>query len=272
MTAHIDRQPMGAWRRTASGCCLDTVIRNISSFSVGAAFLFGKIGGDSVRDNTNRTQDGQEIYTHQIKAIADEYINTLDNPDDIYNNNTLFNGLIKYIYNNYFKYNSIDYADIEHIDSIWDIYTSLCYKYNKYPTIIEFCLMINISRDTIWDWKKENTRRYIYYTKDGERIKDIAGWKLNHPDEEYRQEPSHSHSDTVKKWLAECENNLFRGAAEGNKVGCIFVLKANYGYTETAPIPAQNPHQVASRTPEEIAAGYGMATIEGKMGLPDVPE
>lgn len=196
-----------------------------------------------MRDNTERTQDGQEIYTHKIKSLADDYINTLDSPDDIYNNNTLFNGLIKYISLNYFKFNPIDYADIEYIDSIWDIYTSLCYKCNKYPTIIEFCLMININRETVTSWKNENTRNYKYYTTDGEEIKDIAGWKLNHPNEKYRQELSSSHSNTVKKWLAECENNLFRGAAEGNKVGCIFALKANYGYTETAPVPVQNANQ-----------------------------
>lgn len=225
-----------------------------------------------MRGNSDKAHDGQDVYTHRIKALADEYINSLDNPDSIYNNNTLFNGMIKYISLNYFKHNPIDYADIEYIDSIWDIYTSLCYKYNKYPTIIEFSLLININRETVTSWKNENTRNYKYYTKNGEEIKDIAGWKLNHPGEDYRQELSTSHSNTVKKWLAECENNLFRGAAEGNKVGCIFALKANYGYTETAPIPTPNPHQIATRTPEEIAAGYGMAGIEDKRGLPDVPE
>lgn len=222
--------------------------------------------------NTDRAENGTEIYTHKIKALADEYINTLDNPEDIYNNNTLFNGMIKYIYINYFKYNKIDYANIEYLDNLWNIYTSLCYKYNKYPTIIEYCLMININRETITSWKNETTRSYKYYTTDGEEIKDLPAWRINHPNEDYKQELSTSHSNTVKKWLAECENNLFRGAAEGNKVGCIFALKANYGYTETAPIPVQNPHQIANRTPEEIAAGYGVTQIEDKGGLPDVPE
>lgn len=205
---------------------------------------FRQIGGDRVTANTDKTSNGAEIYSHAIKQLADEYISTLDEPRDIYNPQTsFFNGMIKYINNNYFKYNPVDYGDIEYIDSIWDIYTSLCYKYNKYPTIIEFCLLINISRDTVWDWKKETTRAYKYYTLDGMEIKDLPGWKLNHQGEEYRTEPSTSHCDTVKKWLAECENALFRGAAEGNKVGCIFALKANYGYTETAPVPVQNLNQ-----------------------------
>lgn len=225
-----------------------------------------------MKANTVKTADGSELYLHRIQELADEYINTLDDPSLIYNPQTsLFNGMIKYINNNYFKHNPIDYSDIEYIDSIWDIYTSLCYKYNKYPTIIEFCLLININRETVTSWKNENTRQYKYYTKDGEQIKDIAGWKLNHPGEEYTQELSTSHSNTVKKWLAECENALFRGAAEGNKVGCIFALKANYGYTETAPVLAVNPYQIQGRTPEQIAAEYGRQ-IEDKGQLPELPE
>lgn len=196
-----------------------------------------------MKANTDIADNGQEVYRHRILELVDDYINNLDNPEDINNNNTLFNGLIKYISGNYFKYNPIDYADIEHIDSIWDIYTGLCYKYNKYPTIIEFCLLINISRETINSWKNEETRGYIYYTADGERIKDINTYRMNHPGAQYTKKPSNAHSCTVKKWYAECENNLFRGAAEGNKVGCIFALKANYGYTETSPVSTVNQNQ-----------------------------
>ncbi len=196
-----------------------------------------------MRGNTVQTQDGAEVYINKILELADDYINDLDNPDEIKNNNNLFNGLIKYISVNYFKNNPVDYSDIEYIDSIWDLYTSLCYKYNKSPTIIEFCLMINISRDTVWDWKKNNTRAYKYYTINGELIKDFPSWRMNHPKDEYRQELSTTHCDTVKKWLAECEQALYRGATEKNSVGCIFALKANYGYTETAPIPTVNTHQ-----------------------------
>lgn len=219
-----------------------------------------------MRANTDKASNGTEVYAHEIKRLADEYINSLDNPEDICGNTTMFNGMIKYINNNYFKYNPIDYADIEYIDGIWDIYTSLCYKYNKYPTIIEFCLLININRETVTSWKNESTRNYKYYTRNGEEIKDIAGWKLNHPGEEYRQELSNSHSNTVKKWLAECENALFRGAAEGNKVGCIFALKANYGYTETAPVPVQNPNQrvISADEPIRLDKNDTICSIEVK--------
>lgn len=196
-----------------------------------------------MRGNATKAQGGAEVYTSRILELADEYVNDLDNQEDIKGNNNLFNGLIKYIYINWFKRNPVDYDDIDTLDDIWGIYTSLCYKYNKNPTIIEFCLMVNISRDTIWEWKKGNTRAYKYYTLDGERIKDFAAWKLNHQGVGYRQELSNSHSDTVKKWLAECEQALYRGATEKNSVGCIFALKANYGYTETAPIPTASQSQ-----------------------------
>lgn len=197
-----------------------------------------------MKKNTEKLENGVEVYTSRIQELADEYIDTIDNPDMIPNPSTAyFNGMIKYISNRLFKHVKLDYANIEELDNIWDIYTSLCYKYNKYPTIIEFCLLINISRDTLHNWKNETTRRYKYYTMNGIEIKDIAAWKMNHKGEEYRQELSAAHSDTVKKWLAECENALLRGASEGGKVGCIFALKANYGYTETAPIPTINQNQ-----------------------------
>lgn len=220
--------------------------------------------------NTDRASNGAEVYRHEIHRLADEYVSTLEDPGAIYNPQTsFFNGMIKYINNNYFKYNPVDYADIEYIDSIWDIYTSLCYKYNKYPTIIEFCLLINISRDTVWDWKKEATRAYKYYTLDGMEIKDLPAWRLNHQGEEYRTEPSTSHSDTVKKWLAECENALLRGAAEGNKVGCIFALKANYGYTETAPVPVQNPNQRVLTAAELPKLGGELCENDRQIALQD---
>lgn len=197
-----------------------------------------------IKGNTEQAQSGQEIYTHRIKELADEYINNLDNLKDIYNNkNNLFDGMIKYIYLYYFKNNPVNYDDTEELNNIWDIYTMLCYKYNRNPIIIEFCGLINIHRDTLHSWKNENARAFKYYTVTGERISNLLVWKTQHPNEEYRQEPSFSHADMVKKWQAECEKIQYRNATERGGVGSIFVLKADYGYTETAPIPTQNTKQ-----------------------------
>ena len=158
--------------------------------------------------NTVRAENGAEIYETKIHEYADEYINTLDDPESINNNPSLFTGMIKYIYKRLFKYNPVNNDDITVLDDIWGIYTELCYKYNKRPTLLNFSLMVGVSNDTFNAWKNGEYRA----GEDG---------------------ASSAHSLTVKKWLKECESSLVDGATERNSVGCIFALKANYGYTET---------------------------------------
>ena len=158
--------------------------------------------------NTVRAENGVEIYETKIHYFADEYINTLSDPDGINNNPSLFTGMIKYIYKRLFKNNPVNNDDISVLDNIFDIYTELCYRYNKRPTLLNFSLLVGISNDTFNAWKN------------GEYRAGEGG-------------ASSAHSLTVKKWLKECESSLVDGATERNSVGCIFALKANYGYTET---------------------------------------
>lgn len=178
--------------------------------------------------NTVNAENGTEVYTSKIYELADEYINQLENPDAIKGmNKGVFTGMIKYIYLNLFKNNPLDNGNIQELDDVWNIYTSLCYKYSKRPTILNFSLMIGVSNDTINAWKNG----------------------------EYRNGPGSLHSRTVKKWLEECEAALLDGAVENNGIGCIFALKANYGYTETAP--AQVPYSGERRQSiEEIQQRY----------------
>ena len=158
--------------------------------------------------NTVRAENGAEIYETKIHYFADEYINTLSDPESINNNPSLFTGMIKYIYKRLFKNNPVNNDDISVLDNIFDIYTELCYRYNKRPTLLNFSLLVGISNDTFNAWKN------------GEYRAGEGG-------------ASSAHSLTVKKWLKECESSLVDGATERNSVGCIFALKANYGYTET---------------------------------------
>ena len=158
--------------------------------------------------NTVRAENGVEVYESKVHELADEYINNLDDPESINNNPSLFTGMIKYIYKHLFKYNPVNNDDITVLDDIWGIYTELCYKYNKRPTLLNFSLMVGVSNDTFNAWKN------------GEYRAGEGG-------------ASSAHSLTVKKWLKECESSLVDGATERNSVGCIFALKANYGYTET---------------------------------------
>ena len=169
--------------------------------------------------NTVTAENGAEIYETKIHYFADEYINTLNDPESINNNPSLFTGMIKYIYKHLFKpgkkdkvlsnsNSNLDLSDIDLLDNIWSIYTELCYKYSKRPTILNFSLMIGVDNTTIDSWRRGEYR---------------AG----------DEGASSTRSQTVKKWLKECESSLVDGATERNSVGCIFALKANYGYTET---------------------------------------
>ena len=85
----------------------------------------------------------------------------------------------------------------------------------------------------------------------GINMDTINTWKNG----EYRGGLGSPHSETVKKWLAECESSLLDGAIEQNGIGCIFALKANYGYTETAPVPTVNQEQ-RNKSLEEIVERY----------------
>ena len=169
--------------------------------------------------NTIKAENGAEVYEDKIHYYADEYINNLSDPESINNNPSLFTGMIKYIYKHLFKpkkndkvlsnsNSNLDLSDIDLLDNIWGIYTDLCYKYSKRPTILNFSLMIGVDNTTIDSWRRGEYRA----GEDGTRS---------------------VRSQTVKKWLKECESSLVDGATERNSVGCIFALKANYGYTET---------------------------------------
>ena len=169
--------------------------------------------------NAVKAGNGAEVYESRIHELADDYINTLSDPESINNNPSLFTGMIKYIYKYLFKphrndkvlYNSnsvLDTGDIELLDNIWNIYTELCYRYNKRPTLLNFSLLVGIGNDVFNSWIRGEYR---------------AG----------ENGASSPHCQTAKKWKAECESSLVDGATERNSVGCIFALKANYGYTET---------------------------------------
>ena len=204
--------------------------------------------------NTIKTTDGIEVYESKIYVLCDEYINTLNNIDDIYNNPSLFTGMLKHIYKHLFKpgkndkilSNSnckLDLSNIDLLDSIWTIYTDLCYRYSKRPTILNFSLMVGIDNTTILSWK------------DGEYRSGGEG-------------ASSERSRTVKKWYSECESSLVDGATEKNSIGCIFALKANYGYSETP----QRVEIVNGQAPEQIAADIAARHSIGQIQPPELPD
>lgn len=175
-----------------------------------------------MKDNTVNV-NGIDVYTDKIYMYADEYIKNLSDDSEeiksLMRKAPIFKGMLKYIYINIFKpdkntktYNNIkqnsniDYGDIDLLNGLWDIYTSLCYKYLQCPTLLNFSLFSGIRHETLTDWTTGNTRA------NG----DAA---------------SSAHCQSAKKWLKECESAAYDLALTGNPGG-MFILKANYGYTE----------------------------------------
>lgn len=210
-----------------------------------------------MKDNTVSV-NGIDIYTHKIYELVDEYIyNLSDDPEEskmLMRRSPIFKGMLKYIYINIFKpdkntktYNNIrqnsniDYGDIDLLNGLWDIYTSLCYKYLQMPTLLNFSLFTGISMDWFNDCKNGNIR---------------AGG----------DPASSAHCQSVKKWLNECEAALYDGAATGNP-GPMFLLKSNYGYTE-----APQQIQVVGQDRPQISAEEIARLRAERRELPQKPE
>lgn len=213
-------------------------------------------------DNTAKDKTGKsiDVYENDIHRLFDEYVASLD--DDIETpgiqvyRTPIFKGALKYIYNNMFKigpkdikYNNknsnLDYSDIDTIDGIWDIYTAICYKYRQNPTLLNFSILTGIAHETLTDWTNGNSRN--------------------------SKELGSSHSQSAKKWLKECESAAYDIALSGNPGG-MFILKANYGYTE-APQQIQILGQDNRKSIEQIIAEHTTgAQIEDSNVIDAPPE
>ena len=110
-----------------------------------------------------KTAKGVEVHRSEIEEVAYDYIAEnfpeCDKEEDkgIMRKAQPFKGMLKYINNRLFKlkegdirYNNknsnIDYSDIDYINKLWDIYTSLCYRYLQAPTLLNFSLFTGIAR------------------------------------------------------------------------------------------------------------------------------
>ena len=163
-------------------------------------------------NNTVIADNGAEIYTDRIFELADDYISTLRDDEELYKpNSNQFTGMIKYI-NRHIHFDRSILADINILNTIWELYTELVYKYNQKPTIEEYAVLIGVHRDTVYSWLNGEYR-----------------------DNDICDELGTRRSDTIKKWQAECALGRYKGAASGN-VGMIFLCKAVDGMVETAPV------------------------------------
>lgn len=120
-----------------------------------------------------------------------------------------------------------DIDNIKELNILWDIYTVICCTCRIKPTMLRFAIMIRVNRDTLQSWIK------------GENAGRVAS----------------GHSVSAQKWKNECESTLYDEVIQTGNIGCMFALKANYGYRDNIQIIQSDERlglPVYSR--EEIAA------------------
>jgi len=210
--------------------------------------------------NAQPLNEQVSIYENSIYRVADEYAESLVSdympPDKVQERLCTFKGfrgLLNYEYIRLFKptasnpkhrrdqyttmVNSVlDYNDIDLLDSIFDVYVSLCAKYNQIPSVLNFCTMTGLTYQTVKSWL-DGAVRFDGSDISGTRSEDADG------DAPYIYSSSiytgtvgtRTHKEVVKRWLNISEGSQYDNASSGN-VGGIFILKSAFGYRETAPV------------------------------------
>ena len=187
-----------------------------------------------MKDNTDITSTGIEIYRHDINYYADEYIKNELEIDHVNQESKKivkdsFVDMLFYISD---RISKPDNADIKALDNIFSVYVRLCSKYSVNPTLEAFSFLVDINRATFTSWNNGDYR-------------------------------TQEHSDTVKKWMNICKgflvNNL--GNSKGTDANKIFIAKAAYGMAETKAVE-QEQITGARKTVEQIAQDIGVDQLE----------
>lgn len=120
-----------------------------------------------------------------------------------------------------------DIDNIKELNILWDIYTVICCTCRIKPTMLRFAIMIRVNRDTLQSWIK------------GENAGRVAS----------------GHSVSAQKWKNECESTLYDEVIQTGNIGCMFALKANYGYRDNIQIIQSDERSgLPTYSREEIAA------------------
>lgn len=127
-----------------------------------------------------------------------------------------------------------DINNIKELNVMWDIYTVICCTCRIKPTILKYCMMVKVNQDTVNSWNRG----------------------------EFASRVSSGHSESAKRWKAECESNLYDEVIRSGNIGCMFALKANYGYRDNVVVNVQGESRIGqpAMTVEQIEADYPSIT------------
>lgn len=186
------------------------------------------------------------IYNSDISMLEEEYIESLYNPEMIFKV-SVFNGLLNLIHERLLKniiknqtYN-INYNICDEI--FYKIYIPLCNKYNIIPSVINFTsTVLRIDNTLITDIRNGN------YRSDGSNVRKLT-------------------TQLVKKWFDVCESSYVQSVSNNNSIGCMFLLKSLYKYSDNNPIQVEIARIEDHDSPEQIAARHKTAFLPEKPNI-----
>lgn len=195
------------------------------------------------RELIKSDKDDIIIYNSDISMLEDEYIESLYNPEMIFKV-SVFNGLLGLIHERLLKnivksqsYN-INYNICDEI--FYKIYIPLCNKYNIIPSVINFTsIVLRIDNTLITDIRNG------IYRSDGSSVNKYT-------------------IQLVKNWFNVCESAYVQSVSNNNSIGCMFLLKSLYKYSDNNPIQVEIARTESHDTPEQIAARHKTAFLPEK--------
>ena len=178
----------------AVGVIVGMVEGCILTFKGSRAYNLGNFTGDysgmSNRITIEDYNDIEYIKNRIDDAIIDFCIdyNISDLKSETQN---VFNGCLRYIYDNVFKPNKrnklndkvnslLDYNNIELLIDVLNYYIYLCDIYSKSISVSSFCTMVGIDKTVIYDWYKGSVRNlnplysHVFKILDDERERSLS--------------------------------------------------------------------------------------------------
>lgn len=165
---------------------------------------------DNVIDNVILEYNDIVITEYELEKHINQYIQTLNNPDDIYNKSTkAFNGLLLYLYNHLIKYIIPDTWSNDYNlynDIFYKLYIPLSYRYNRVCSINLFCILIGVDYNYFYDIKTGTYKN--------------TGVIVNP-----------NNVNLIKNWINFCNSELIEDVVTTNGIGSMFRAKV-HGFRE----------------------------------------
>ena len=179
------------------------------------------------------------ISRSQLENKCKEYIDLLPVPESIYNNSTVFQGLIRYLHRTLIKpiIPNTTRHDYKLYDCIFDnVYMYLLSIYGYLGNIITFCYLIGVDYKYISDIHMGNYNNGLYKQNDCDINIDTLR--------------------IITKWYNSIESSYVDKVGNQNGIGAMFLLKSVYGYSDTQTVRidmAENKPQIDVRQLAELA-------------------